>query len=141
MMRPPCTITVPNGKSARRASSIAIRMNCLSSSAAAKVVIGAATASVDVATEPARTDRRLTGTSPSGKPACGRILPSRPLSPQLPAEPAADRAAQHHLEVAPPQPRHLFGQHRTALPPRARHADRLAPHDAASPPERLDKRL
>src|SRR6266480_1746558 len=139
--RPSRTITAPNGKSARRASSIAMRMNCLSSSAAAKVVIGAATANVDVATEPARTDRRLTGTSQSGKPACGRILPARPLSRQLPAEPVADRAAHHQLEVAPPQPRHLFGEHRHALLPRARHAGDVGAPEAAFRPEGLDNLL
>src|SRR5437764_14484089 len=109
-------------------------MNCLSSSAAAKVVIGAATASVDVATEPARTDRRLTGTPQSGKPACGRILPARPLIRQFPAEPIADRASPHQLAVAALQPRHLLGEHRPALPPRARHAGDVAAPEAAFRP-------
>src|SRR5437764_1766277 len=116
-------------------------MNCLSSSAAAKVVIGAATASVDVATEPARTDRRLTGTWQSGKPPCGRMLPARPLSRQFPAEPVTDRAAHHQLEVAALQPRHLLGEHRHALLPRARHAGDIGAPEAAFRPERLNDLL
>src|SRR5947207_2536615 len=140
--RPSPTMTAPNGKSARRASSIAMRMNRSSSSVAApKATTGAATARVDVATEPARTDRRLTGTSQSDKPASGRILPARSLSRQLPAEPIADRAAHHQLEVTPLQPRHLFGEHRHALLPRARHAGDVGAPEAAFRPEGLDNLL
>jgi hypothetical protein len=52
-----------------------MRMNRSSSSVAApKAITGAATASVDVATEPARTDRRLTGTSQSASPHAGAFF-------------------------------------------------------------------
>src|SRR6516225_7574275 len=60
---------------------------------------------------------------------------------QIPAEPVADRAAHHELEVAAFEPRHLFGEHHHALAPRARHAGNVGAPEAALRPERLDDLL
>src|SRR5271169_6908030 len=56
---------------------------------------------------------------------------------QFPADPVADRAAHHQLEIAALEPRHLLGEHRHALLPRARHAGDVGAPEAALRPEGL----
>src|SRR6266446_6276833 len=63
------------------------------------------------------------------------------LPRQFPAEPVADRAAHDQLEVAAFEPRHLFGEHRHAFFPRARHAGDVGAPEAALRPEGLDDLL
>src|ERR1700730_7213055 len=63
------------------------------------------------------------------------------LHPQFPAEPVADGTAHDELEVAAFEQRHLFGEHRHALLPRARHAGDVGAPEAALRPEGLDDLL
>src|SRR5437762_3402684 len=145
--RPSRTITAPNGKSARRASSIAMRIKRSSSAVAGSAEqSGEAAAMPAIPIEAAMIDRRLTGMwAPSEQIARGftaAISSAMPESGrQFPAEPVADRAAHHQFEVAPLQPRHLFCEHRHALLPRARHAGDVGAPEAAFRPEGLDNLL
>src|SRR5205085_2734419 len=142
--RPSITITGPTGKSARRASSMAMRIKRSSSAVAGSAAqSGEAMAIPAIPIEPAMIDRRLSGMSaPSEQIARGftaAISSAMPESGrQFPAEPVADRAAHHQFEVAPLQPRHLFCEHRHALLPRARHAGDVGAPEAAFRPEGLD---
>src|SRR5215469_4937840 len=63
------------------------------------------------------------------------------LALQLPPEEFAHRTAHHHFEVAALEPRHLLGEHRHALLPRARHAGDVGAPKAAFGAERLDDLL
>ena len=60
---------------------------------------------------------------------------------QFPANPVANGAAHHQLEVAALEPRHLLGEHRHALLPRARHAGDVGAPEAALRTEGLDDLL
>src|ERR1700751_557794 len=59
----------------------------------------------------------------------------------FPDDPVADCAAHDQLEVAALEPRHLFGEHRHALLPRAWHAGDVGAPEAALRPEGLDNLL
>src|SRR5512132_2637802 len=56
----------------------------------------------------------------------------------LPTEPVDDGPTHHPLEVAALQPRQLLGEHRHALPIRARHAGDVGAPEGALGPERLE---
>src|SRR5438445_9463649 len=56
----------------------------------------------------------------------------------LPAEPVDDRAAHHAFELPPLQPRQLLGEHRHALPIRARHARDVRAPERALGTERFE---
>src|ERR1700730_9768371 len=77
-------------------------------------------------------------------PPAGNVLRSsgrERLPRQFPAEPVADGTAHHQLEVAAFEPRHLLGEHRHALFPRARHAGDVGAPEAALRSEGLDDLL
>src|SRR2546428_10212972 len=83
--------------------------------------------------------------SSSAPPRLAVALPNRPncivesLSGRpFPAEPIADGISHHQLLVASLEPRQLFGEHRHALPVRARHAGDIGAPERALRPERLE---
>src|SRR5213596_2974753 len=70
---------------------------------------------------------------------CSSMLTSRSRSGgAFPAEPIDDRPTHQPLEIAALQPRQFFGEHRHALPVRARHAGDVGAPERALRPERLE---
>src|SRR5882724_3921049 len=75
--------------------------------------------------------------SSSAPPRLAAALPNKPncivssSGRPFPAEPIADGIAHHQLLVASLEPRQLFGEHRHALPVRARHAGDIGAPEAA----------
>src|SRR5215472_10362797 len=68
---------------------------------------------------------------------CRRARASGRLSGAPPAEPVGDRLPHHQILVATLEPWQLFGEHRHALPVRARHAGDVGAPEAALRAERV----